>query len=86
MNFIRNDYFGENVTVTGLITGSDIISQLKGKDLGDAIVIPSVMLRDDKFLDDISVSDVEKELGVCVERIPCDGAGSVETIANIVEK
>lgn len=86
INFIRNDYFGENVTVTGLITGSDIIAQLKGKDLGDAIVIPSVMLRDDKFLDDISVSDVEKELGVCVERIPCDGAGSVDAVAEIVGK
>ena len=84
--FIRNDYFGENVTVTGLITGSDIIAQLKGKTLGDAIVIPSVMLRDDKFLDDISVSDVEKELGVRVERIPCDGASSVESIADIVGK
>jgi NifB/MoaA-like Fe-S oxidoreductase len=70
VNFIRNDYFGENVTVTGLITGSDIIAQLKGKDLGDAIVIPSVMLRDDKFLDDISVSDVEKSLVFVLNEFP----------------
>ena len=66
--------------------GSYVGPEIKGKTLGDAIVIPSVMLRDDKFLDDISVSDVEKELGVRVERIPCDGASSVESIADIVGK
>ena len=86
LNFIRNDYFGENVTVTGLITGTDIIAQLKDKDLGDALILPSVMLRDDKFLDDISVSDVEKALGIRIVPIPCDGAGAVDAIAQIVEK
>ncbi|MBQ2720133.1 MAG: DUF512 domain-containing protein [Clostridia bacterium] len=84
INFIRNDYFGENVTVTGLITGTDIIAQLKDKELGNAIILPSVMLRDDKFLDDVSVSDVEKALGVRVEPIPCDGVGAVEAISAIV--
>lgn len=86
LNFIRNDYFGENVTVTGLITGTDIIAQLKDKELGDALILPSVMLRDDKFLDDISVSDVEKALGIRIVPIPCDGAGAVDAIAQIVEK
>ena len=80
LHFIRNDYFGDNITVTGLITGSDIISQLKGSYLGDALILPSVMLRDDRFLDDVSVSDVEKALGINVVPIPCDGDGSAKAI------
>lgn len=84
IHFIRNDYFGENITVTGLITGSDIIAQLKGRPLGEALILPSVMLRDDRFLDDVSVSDVERALGVSVITIPCDGAGSAEAIYDAV--
>ncbi len=63
---IENDFFGHDVTVTGLITGQDVISQLRGKELGDYLLIPEVMLRDDKFLDDISVQDIERELNIKV--------------------
>lgn len=63
---IENDFFGHDVTVTGLITGQDVISQLQGKELGDYLLIPEVMLRDEKFLDDISVQDIERELNVKV--------------------
>lgn len=63
---IENDFFGQDVTVTGLVTGQDVISQLRGKNLGDFLLIPDVMLRDEQFLDDISVQDVERELGVKV--------------------
>ena len=63
---IENDFFGHDVTVTGLVTGQDVIAQLRGKELGDYLLIPDVMLRDDKFLDDISVSDIEQELNVNV--------------------
>ncbi len=63
---IENDFFGPDVTVTGLVTGQDVIAQLRGKELGDYLLIPDVMLRDDKFLDDISVCDVERELKVKV--------------------
>lgn len=63
---IENDFFGHDVTVTGLVTGQDIIAQLRGKKLGDRLLIPAVMLRDNKFLDDISVRDVERELHVKV--------------------
>lgn len=70
---IRNDFFGEEVTVTGLVTGQDIISQLQGKPLGDYLIVPNVMLRDDKFLDDISVRDLESALHVKV-RVAEDGA------------
>lgn len=70
---IYNDYFGRTITVTGLVTATDIIAQLKGKDLGAYLIVPDVMLRDDTFLDDLTVSDVERELSVPV-RVAKDGA------------
>lgn len=70
---IYNDYFGRTITVAGLVTATDIIAQLKGKDLGAYLIIPDVMLRDDTFLDDLTVSDVERELSVPV-RVAKDGA------------
>ena len=70
---IYNDYFGRTITVTGLVTATDIIAQLKGKDLGAYLIVPDVMLRDDTFLDDLTVSDVERELSVPV-RVASDGA------------
>lgn len=65
---IENSFFGSCVTVAGLITGGDLIGQLKGKDLGERLIIPNVMLRDggNVFLDDISLGDVSNELGVTV--------------------
>lgn len=65
---ITNRFFGEKITVAGLVTGSDIIAQLKGKNIAQEILIPSTMLRfeRDLFLDDVSVEDVEKALGVKV--------------------
>ena len=63
---IKNNFYGENVTVSGLLTGQDIISQLKGKDLGDLLLIPRNALRHegDKFLDDITLQELEEALGV----------------------
>ena len=63
---IRNDFYGENVTVSGLLTGGDIINQLKGKDLGDILLIPRNALRHegDKFLDDVTLEELEKVLSV----------------------
>ena len=65
---IKNNFFGGSVTVSGLVTGGDIIDQLKGTDLGDAVLIPSVMLRSegDLFLDNVSLDDVRHALGVPV--------------------
>ena len=65
---IKNNFFGERITVTGLICGSDIISQLKGKDLGEYLVLSQSMFKDDcdVFLDDVTKEDVERELGVKV--------------------
>ncbi len=72
VHVIRNDFYGENVTVSGLLTGGDIISQLKGKDLGTELFIPRCALRHegDLFLDGVSLEDMERELGVKV--IPTD--------------
>lgn len=79
---IKNNYFGENITVAGLITGSDLVEQLKGKELGDYLVIPSVMLKQDSdlFLDDYTVSQVEKELNIKVKVINNDGYELLNTL------
>ena len=65
---IRNDFFGETITVSGLVTGGDLIAQLRGTDLGRRLLIPSNMLRAGErvFLDDVTVDQVEAELGVPV--------------------
>ena len=66
---IENDFFGHSVTVAGLVTGNDLIKQLMGKELFEKLIIPDVMLRSegDLFLDNVSVEDVEKALGVEVD-------------------
>ncbi|ELR96349.1 TIGR03279 family radical SAM protein [Gloeocapsa sp. PCC 73106] len=63
---LRSDYWGQEITVTGLLTGHDLLIGLKGRNLGEAILLPSVMLKynSDRFLDDLSVTQVSQELGV----------------------
>ena len=63
---IRNEFFGENITVSGLITGSDLMTQLSGKELGDKLLIPCNMLKNDEdvFLDDITLEEVSRKLNV----------------------
>jgi putative radical SAM enzyme (TIGR03279 family) len=63
---IVNRLFGNSVTVTGLLAGQDIAAALQGKDLGDMVLIPDVMLKEGEglFLDDMPVADLEKLLGV----------------------
>lgn len=72
---IANDFFGHTIDVAGLITGRDLIAQLKGRDLGERLYITNRMLKDGEevFLDDVTVSDVSLELGVPV--IPMDNGG-----------
>ncbi len=79
---IKNDFFGEKITVAGLVTGRDIIGQLKGRDLGEELIIPSNMLRfeRDLFLDDTSVTDLANALGVKVRITEPDGRSFVETL------
>lgn len=79
---IRNDFFGETITVAGLITGQDLISQLSGKELGDDLLISSSMLRSgsDVFLDDLTVPEVSQKLGVSVTATNNDGYDLLEAM------
>ena len=72
---IRNDFFGESITVAGLITGQDLYNQLKDKQLGDKLFLPHVMLRSDGdlFLDGMSPKELEKKLNIDIEFIKNDG-------------
>ena len=81
---IKNDFFGHSITVAGLITGEDLISQLKDKPLAETLLIPGVMLRSegDLFLDSISTEDVEKELGVTLKVSDCTGADLFYSMMN----
>ena len=81
---IQNDFFGETVTVAGLITGADFKAQLKGIDLGDELLIPRVSLRNegDKFLDDVTIEELSEELNVRVTPVENDGAVFLDTILN----
>lgn len=73
---IRNDFFGEHINVSGLIVGEDLIAGLKGKDLGEELLISSSMLRfeNDLFLDSVHIDDVSKKLSVKVTPVNTDGA------------
>lgn len=81
---IRNDFFGESITVSGLVTGQDIIKQLKGKNLGSKLIIPINMLRsgEEVFLDDVTVSDIEKELDIRVAIQDMSGYDFVNEVKN----
>ena len=77
---VANDFFGTQITVSGLITGKDLIAQLAGADLGDSLFLPDVMLRNgvDVFLDDVTVSDVEEALAVAVQVVDSSPWGILE--------
>lgn len=81
---IKNHFFGETITVAGLITAGDIVAQLSPyKDkLGDKLLITENMLKtnSDIFLDDKTVSDVEQALGVQIVAVPTDGYVLLDTI------
>ena len=79
---ITNEFFGELITVSGLLTGQDIIRQLKGKTLGERILLPQNVLRsgEDYFLDDITLSDMEKALQVKVDIVKSSGHDFVNAI------
>lgn len=82
---IRNDFFGETITVTGLITAQDLIAQLRDKHLGDELLISSSMLRNNSedFLDDLTVSDVENELNIKIRTSANDGYELLDAIMGI---
>ena len=84
---IRNDFFGERITVAGLITAQDMVAQLKDRDLGENIAIPCNMLRmgERVFLDDWTVEDVEKALQVPVDIVKSSGQDLLDAMLGIYE-
>lgn len=81
---IRNEFFGERITVSGLLTGQDIERQLKGKELGERLLLPQNVLRSGErvFLDDLTVEDLEKALQVKVDIVKSSGRDFVNAILN----
>ena len=79
---VRNDFFGEQITVTGLLTGQDIIAQLKGKELGEELLLPVNVLRsgENVLLDDVTTQDITKALQVPVNIVKSSGYDFTETI------
>ena len=82
---VRNDFFGERITVSGLLTGQDIIAQLKGKELGTEVRLPESVVRagTDVFLDDYTVSQVSDALQVRVYTIKSNGYDFVDSCVGI---
>lgn len=83
---VINDFFGHKITVTGLLTGKDIIAQLKDRKLMDYIVLPDSLLRagEDVLLDDTRVGDIEKALQKDVHIVKSNGESLVRLVKNIV--
>ncbi|MBC5778719.1 DUF512 domain-containing protein [Blautia difficilis] len=81
---IRNDFFGERITVSGLITGTDLREQLKDRELGEKVLIPCNMLRsgEDVFLDDLTVDDIREALGTELVVVDEPGADLVDCVIN----
>ena len=79
---IRNDFFGEMITVSGLLTGQDIIKQLKGQPLGERLLLPQNVLRsgEDVFLDDVTVPELEKALQVRADIVKSSGYDFVDSV------
>lgn len=73
---ITNEFFGERITVAGLITGQDLKKQLSGKVLGEKLLLPCHMLRsgEEVFLDDITVQELSEALQIPIEIVDSDGA------------
>ncbi len=81
---IRNDFFGEKITVAGLITGQDLIAQLNGKQLGKCLLLPCNMLRsgEEVFLDDVTLSEVKDSLQIQVDIVKSSGWDFIQAIMN----
>lgn len=79
---ITNYFFGEKITVSGLLTGQDIRDQLLGKELGECLLLPQNVLRsgEDVFLDDLKVQDLEKALQVPINIVKSSGCDFVDSI------
>lgn len=84
---IKNDFFGEMITVSGLLTGQDIINQLRDKDLGEYLLLPESLLRNGTktLLDDVEIDDIEKELNIKIKISTNSGDKFIKKILNTEE-
>ena len=82
VHMITNDFFGSQITVSGLLTGGDIIRQLSGKELGDTLLLPVNVLRSGEqvLLDDVTVADIENALKIPVTIVGNEGKDLVSSI------
>ncbi len=81
---IINDFFGKDITVAGLLTGQDIMKQLKEKDLGEYLLLPEVLLRngEEVLLDDFTVEDIRNTLQTELRIVQSDGKSLIDAIIN----
>ncbi len=79
---IINDYFGNEITVAGLLTGGDILTQLDGKELGECLLLPEVLLRSGEqiLLDDVTVNTMENALQTKIRIVQSDGKSFIDSI------
>ena len=79
---IKNNFFGGNVGVAGLVTATDIIAQCEGKLTSGTLGVPAVMLREEKdtFLDDMTIEQLGQRLGVKVEVLPTSGGDEAKAL------
>ena len=83
---VENDFFGHSINVAGLVTGGDLIRQLKGKDLGERLFITWNMLRrrEQDFLDDVTLEEAEAALGVPIVPLESDGFELFDAMCGIL--
>lgn len=84
---IRNDFFGERITVSGLITGQDLTGQLKGQPLGERLLLPCNMLKigEPVFLDDFTLEEVENFLQVKTDIVKSSGQDLLDAVIGVYE-
>ena len=84
---IINKFFGESITVSGLLTGVDIYDQLSGKDLGDELLIPASALRadDEDFLCGMTLRELSDRLGIKITPVSGDGYEFAESVLGICD-
>lgn len=81
---ILNEFFGTDITVAGLLTGQDIMKQLKTKELGDYLILPDVLLRNGEqvLLDDITIEDMKNTLQIEIRIVQSDGKSLIDAVLN----
>ena len=85
---VENSFFAGQVTVAGLLTGQDVLQRLRGEDLGEALLVPDVVLRDGEslFLDDMSLEALAAQLGVTCIKIPSTPWGVLDTLEDLADE